>query len=253
MQGVLFEVHHAPAHYQHLVGKQVNLRWSRDLMVQRRVQAVTKDVYFSSEARFNQRQGYVHPDRLDYWRRVDPLESLAGARPKDDVIVTLSHPVVEKSWQIGTPESASTWNFYIDHEPVQITGRYYALVRIVEPLEPEEAELFRVVHFNAASQEFDGQEEVVRFPKVVPDGNGNVSSTTRGLERSPMNQAGWYIYGATNAQGEFVVRSIAPRALLRLQPDGVVTGENPTLRYLRKQAWDKTEVPKGQVKSVLLC
>lgn len=253
VQGVLFEVHHAPDQYAQLVGKQVNLRWSRDATVQRRVQAVTKDVYFSSEARFNQRQGYVHPDRLDYWRRVDPLESLAGARPKDDVIVTLSQPVVEQIWQIGAPESTAAWNLYIEHEPVQITGRYYGLVRVVEPLEPEEAELFRVVHFNSASQEFNGPAEVVRFPRIVPDGNGNISSTTRGLEDSPANQAGWYIYGAKNAQGEFVVRSIAPRALLRLRPEAVVTGEHPTLRYLRQQAWDAMEVPKGQVKSVFLC
>lgn len=243
VRGVLFEVHYAPSDYQHLLGKQVTLRWSDDPAVRRRVQAVTKDVYFSDEAQFNQAQGYVHPERLDHWRRVDPLESLAGARPEDDVIVRLIDPVIEAT--------GAGWSLAICHEPVQITGRYYGLVRVVEPLTAT-AERFRVVHFNPATCQFDGAEEVVRFPAVVPDGNGNISSTTRGLEQSPMNGLGWYIYGANDQAGEFVVRSLAPRALLRLHPDTLITGANPSIRYLR-QAWDKAEVSKGQVKSVVLC
>ncbi len=55
--------------------------------------------------------------------------------------------------------------------------------------------------------------------------NGCLPSTNRDIEKSSANEAGWYIYGAKDAAGTFVVQSIAPRALLRLQPDEYVVGK----------------------------
>ncbi len=98
VNGVLFEVHHTPPSYEHLVGQIVPLRWSNDPRVQARVRSLTRDVHFSAEATYSQQQGVVHPYRLNHWRRVDPLESLAGSRLTDDVIVMLEEPVeVEES------------------------------------------------------------------------------------------------------------------------------------------------------------
>jgi len=49
VKGVLFEVHHADAAHQNLVGTRVNLRWSNDAEVQDYVQAVTQDVRFTQQ------------------------------------------------------------------------------------------------------------------------------------------------------------------------------------------------------------
>ncbi|HEY9298117.1 MAG TPA: CAAX protease, partial [Phormidium sp.] len=100
IKGVLLEVHHADANNQNLVGQIVNLRWSKNAIVQGYVRSAKKDVYFSEDAKYSQRQGAIHPDRLNGWRQVDPLESLAGSRPNDDVIVKLSEPI-EVQFQVG--------------------------------------------------------------------------------------------------------------------------------------------------------
>jgi predicted Abi (CAAX) family protease len=50
-----------------------------------------------------------------------------------------------------------------------------------------------------------------------------------------------------------VVQAIAPRGLFQLAPDRIIVGEKPAFQYLKQQAWSETEVPKGEIKSVLLC
>lgn len=241
VKGILFEVHHAPPQYQNWVGRVVTLRWSDSPQVQADVRAATRDLHFNAEAEYSLTQGKVHPERLNYWRQVDPLESLAGARPHDDVIVMLHHPVVA--------ENALT--LYIDSEPVQITGRFYGLVKILQPVQAE-SDQFRVVHFNRTSGQFDGREEVVQMPRIIPDQNNTFASTSHAIETSPLNRTGWYIYGAQDAQGRFVVQAIAPRALFQLQPDDVIVGKRAAFHYVKQRSWSSSDVPKGQIKSVLL-
>lgn len=91
---MLFEVHHTLSDFQHLVGRLAILRLSNEPEVQTYVQAVTKDVHFSAQAEYSSQQGNVHPTRINHWRLVNPLESLAGSHPEDDVIVMLQEPVV---------------------------------------------------------------------------------------------------------------------------------------------------------------
>ncbi|PSB23645.1 CAAX protease [Stenomitos frigidus] len=249
VKGVLFEVHHAPAPYQQWVGKVVALRWANDPIVKKLVAAVTRDVHFSVDAEYSSVYGgCVNPDRLNHWRQVDPLESLAGCHPVDDVMVLLNDPVdvepMERSQ--GNEKQPS---LYIRSLPVEITGRYYAVVQFVAPVSLDQ---FRVVHFNRISRQFDGVQDVVSLPQVVlADAYGSYPSTTRDLEKSPLNEAGWYIYGAKNAAGMFVVQSLAPRALWRLQPQEVVFGSKAGYRYIRKRAWAEVEAQKGQIASVL--
>ncbi|NJP12128.1 MAG: hypothetical protein HC866_23875 [Leptolyngbyaceae cyanobacterium RU_5_1] len=91
---VLFEVYHADETHRDLVGQTVWLGWSDTPDVQNYVQLVTEDVHFIDQVKVSERQGNVHPVRLNHWQTVDPLESLAGARPEDDVVVMLPEPVV---------------------------------------------------------------------------------------------------------------------------------------------------------------
>lgn len=238
VKGALLEVHHAPPQYQYLVGQVVKLRWSDNPQVQMDVRAATRDLHFNAEAEYSATQGKVHPERLNHWRQVDPLESLAGARPNDDQIVMLHEPVV-----------VETSTLYISSEPVQITGRFYGLVQILQPVRPG-SDQFRVVHFNPTSRQFDGREEIVQIPQVIPDQNNIFTSTSQAIEKSPLNPTGWYIYGAQDTQGQFVVQAIAPRALFQLQPDAVIVGK--AAHYIKKQAWHDLEGSKGKIKSVLL-
>lgn len=242
VRGVWFEVHHAASGYEHLVGKTVKLRWVNTPFVKDLVQAVTRDIHFSADAEYSSRYGgLIHPERLNHWQQVEPLESLAGSRPVDDMVVGLNEFV-----EVETEESGVSLR--IRSQPVQITGRFYALVKFVQPLA---ADQFRVVHFNPKTREFNGAEEVVRLPEVVSDENGIAPSTTQDLEKSAFNETGWYIYGAKDAQGTFVVQSLGPRALFRLQPGEVVFGKKASYQYIRKRSWSNIKAQKGKISSVL--
>ncbi len=247
IRGVLLEVHHTAPGYEHLIGQTVKLRWADTPSVKNLVQATRRDVHFSVDAEYSSRfGGLIHPERLNQWQQVGPLESLAGSRPTDDMIVMLNEPVdVDQD-----SSSNASVTLRIQSQPVQITGRFYALVRFVQPIAGTDQ--FRVVHFNPSSRQFDGLEEVVRLPDpVIAKAYGSAPSTTRDIEKSPFNETGWYIYGAKDNQGMFVVQSWGPRALFQLQPEEVVFGKKASYRYIRKRSWANIKAQKGRISSVL--
>ena len=246
VKGVLFEVYHADGRNQSLVGEVVNLRWSDDPDIRDYVLSVTRDVHFGEQTYDSKRNGNLHPDRLNNWYRVDPLESLAGSRPDDDIIVMLSEPVVVED---NDRETRPT--LLISREPIQIAGRFYGLVRVLQPVS-DDSEKFRVVHFNPRSRRFDDREEIIRIPQVLANANGAFPSSNREIEKSPLNPRGWYIYGATDERGMFVVRAIAPRALFQLELDEVVMGEKEAIDYIKDESWRQTRAQKGTVKTALL-
>ncbi|RMF66224.1 MAG: CAAX protease, partial [Cyanobacteria bacterium J069] len=258
VRGVWLEIHYAPPEYAHLVGQIVVLRWQQTPGVQFFLQQTTRDIFFSQETEYSICQGLVHPLRIDRWLRVEPLESLAGSHPYDDVQVMLDEPTVQETPIDGEMRPLLT----ITREPVQITGRYYALVEVLEPVDadgqlvPVSAEttpaFFRVRHFNRATQQFDGPTEVVHFPPVVADANDLPPSATNGLPQSPAGRDGWYIYGAKDAGGLFVVQAIAPRALLRLSPEQTIGDRREAWQFLKRDAWDTIADLKGNVRSTLL-
>ncbi|MFB2937633.1 CAAX protease [Aerosakkonemataceae cyanobacterium BLCC-F154] len=247
-QSVPFEIHHAPQQYAHSIGKVVTLRWSEDPKVQAYLRQVTKDVHFSPTAEQKSQEGGVYPTRLNHWQLVDPLESLAGAHPEDDLIVALPDPVVVQELEGGSPIY-----LVISREPIQITGRFYGLVKFLGSVENSATpEHFRVVHFNKASQQFDGVEEVVWLPQVVKDDNDTYPFTNKGIEQSPVNETGWYIYGAPGKNGSFVVQAIAPRALFQLNATQEVVGKTAVETFLKKESWGKLNQQKGKISSTLL-
>ncbi|WP_017301861.1 hypothetical protein [Nodosilinea nodulosa] len=241
--GVFYEIHHAPDGHRGLVGQVVKLRWSDAPLTQKLVQAVTHDVHFSADAEHASRVGgVINPVRLNHWLRVDPLESLAGSLPGDDMIVAVENPrvVLDRDRVM----------LLIDAQPMEVTGRYYGLVQFGAPMP---ADQWRVRHFNRTSRAFDGAEAVVSLPPVATmAAYGSDPSTTQDLEKSPYNESGWYIYGAPNASGMFVVQALGPRALFRLQPQRVVFGgAKAAYRYIRREAWAEVAAQKGKIGSVL--
>jgi len=244
--GVWFEVHHATADYSHLVGQRVWLSWQNTPWVRQYLSTVTRDLHFSADADYSRRQGKVVPERLNGWRQVGPLESLAGARPTDNMVVMLNGPVQIDSLPNGVVQ------VLIDQDPAQISGRFYAIAQFIAPSQTTaDGMLYRIRHFNRSTRQFDGLEEVVWLPQVVPNINGLRPSSNQNLERSPCNPDGWYLYGAPDRSGRFVVQALAPRALFTLIPDQEIVGKTATRRYLKQVSWTVKGV-KGTISSVLL-
>ncbi|MEO1067703.1 MAG: peptidase [Cyanobacteria bacterium J06638_6] len=240
---VLMEVYHAPAGYRHWVGRIVSLRWSEAADVQAYVQLVTMDVAFVEQVQLSQRQGFVHPERINHWPQVDPLESIAGSHPIDDITVLLHEPVQ------GVEVSHGPWQLIIRRDPVHLTGRFYGLVQIQGPTGHDR---FRVRHYNRSAGQFDGPTETVYIPSVLPNRDDIYQSSNRQIEQSPLNPEGWYIFGAQNQTGEFVVQAIAPFHMFDLKADQVIIGKKPCLHYINYDYWKDVHHQKGQVITTLL-
>ena len=241
VNGAAFEVHEAPIPYRNLIGTTVTLRWTRDPVVRDLVRAVTHDVHFGARAtETSRRGGLIQPYRLDGRRLVGPLESLAGSRPLDDVLAMLAGPVAV--------EPGPNPVVRVMRQPVQIAARRYGLVRFAGAAENESIE---AIHFDARTRAFEGPRETLRVPDVVADLSGLPTSTLRGLETSPLNELGWYVYGMADAQGRFVVRALAPRALLGLRPQRSEPARGAR-GYLDARCWPEIVANKGGIVSVRL-
>lgn len=243
---VFFEVINAPQKYKNFIGKTAFLKWSTNREVQFFVHAVSQDINFTQETQKSQKSGNIHPDRLNGWRNVGPLETLAGSRLEDSVTVMLRRPVI-----VLNHSSSDRQELIIDREPVQIIGRLCALVSILQRKEPD-SDKFIVRHFNKTSRQFDGAAEIIRIPQVQPDKNGVARSTNHLIEQSPLNPDGWYIYGERDEDSLFVVQAIEPRKIAQLIPDETHLGLKQSLAYLNSKTWENTPAQKGQAKRVLL-
>jgi predicted Abi (CAAX) family protease len=242
-RSVGLEIYHAPQDYNALVGKVVNLRWSDDPEVQSYVQLATYDVHFESQVRLSQRQGNIHPERLNHWQKVDPLESMAGAHPRDDIMVALKKPIEVIERESDRP------TILINSDPLHVTGRYCGLVQIREPLGEDR---FRVQHYSRESEKFEGALSIVYIPTVVVNRYGILPSSNHQLEQSPANDSGWYIFGTQNLDGDFVVQAIAPYKLFTLQPDQVIRGKKATLKYINFDYWKDIVAQKGTLTKTFL-
>lgn len=251
IEGVLMEVLHAPADYQAWLGQRVVLQWQPPPAAARAFQAVTRDVHFSADAESSHQQGLILPSRLNHWRMVTPLESLAGARPVDDMIVKLPEPVQVAVHPPGETRAGASLTLTIAHEPIQVSGRYYGLVKFTGPVE-EDGDRYWVEHYHAATGHFDGGPATVRLPQVVLDVNDTAPAVAQGIEHHSLNATGWYIYGALDHQGEFVVQALRPRRLFQLAPTTFVGGAGQGQRYLRQQSWENLPQKKNTIESVLI-
>jgi predicted Abi (CAAX) family protease len=246
VMGALFEVHHASEDYARLVGQVVWLRWTDEPEANTRFWGATGLVLFDQAGIKSAAQGIVAPERVNNWPLVNPFESLAGSLPRDEMIVRLHEPVQV----VEGPQGATPAILYTPREPVQVTGRYYALVRFLGPAEPG-TDRFRVTHYSRASGGFDGAVDEVRLPAVVPDAHGHLRSTSTAIERSPANEEGWYVYGAPDRAGAFVVQALAPRGLLRLRPERAIVGRLEAKAYLQPKSW-REDHAKGTLSTTLL-
>jgi predicted Abi (CAAX) family protease len=253
---VWIEVYQSPR--ESLVGQRLRLQWQSAPELQTYINTVTRGIEFDAAAIASIADGIVHPERLNGWSKVGPLQSLAGTRPEDSVIVALSSVQIVESSLDESPALA------IGAVPVQVPERFYGLVNVIEPDPAQPApqicpgastcpsDYFRVRHYNPGSQEFDGPLEIIRIPQVPANPNGIFQSTSRELANSPAAEAGWYVYGARNQDGLFVVNAIVPRRLFQLHPQEIITQKGEALNYINFANWRDTPERKGTIQSVLL-
>ena len=255
---VWIEILQAPnPHWQ---GQRVRLEWQDNPALQDYVQTVTRSVNFTDEAYASARNGNVHPLRLDGWQQVGPLQSLAGAHPMDDVVVAL-----QQVDRITTATGETILR--ISTDPRQITGRYMGLVRLLEPIPddrwtpadcptgpPCTSELFRVQHYDTTAGTWENATDTLRIPQVLPFHDRLFQSTPHNLERSPAGEAGWYVYGAPDAEGLFTVQAIAPRRVFQLNPNNtdLITVPDRPQNYINFRNWRNTSGRKGTIQTAAL-
>ncbi|MGL6283239.1 MAG: hypothetical protein ACRC2J_12600, partial [Microcoleaceae cyanobacterium] len=125
---VWIELTNVPPEYADLVGKQVRLQWSDHPTLEQYLDLVTVDINFTPLTETQLSKGVIVPTRLNGRRRVGPLQSLAGARPADDVTVKLN--------QVTVSNIGGETVLKIGDEPVQVTGSLYGLVQFIAPVDP---------------------------------------------------------------------------------------------------------------------
>ncbi|MBP1468843.1 hypothetical protein EYB53_024240 [Candidatus Chloroploca sp. M-50] len=246
VRGTLIEIHHAPAGHDGLVGTVVRLRWADTAATNKIYWSLTRQVLFDGRARKAVAEGTVLPERIQGLSLVNPFESLAGAHPNDDIVVRLPEPVTLDA----APADGGAPILFVPRQPVQITGRFYALVKFLAAEGDDEH--YRVVHYSRDSAAFDGPAEVVHMPLVVANQDGVMPFTNAGIEHALAGVDGWYIYGACDREGVFVVQALAPRQLLRLAPTRVIASQEEALRYVGKQGIKNAAAHKGQAMNVFL-
>lgn len=222
--GVYFEVRQAPKSHSNLKGQKVWLNFEKADWVDR----VTRDVDFSDKTAKGQAKGYQHPERIDGWDNVSPLETLAGARKDDDMIVSLRDVKV------------SGLNMTIEREPVQITGTQKALVTFEKKIDPH---TWQVRHWNPESKDFSGPKEVI---------NTKGRDDLAPMKDRRLNRKGWYLYGDPDKNGKMVVGALEPRALFQVNTDQVITGKDQSQAYLKEENWRLEQQKKGQLTKTLL-
>ncbi|MFO0119741.1 MAG: hypothetical protein ACK512_06535, partial [Cyanobium sp.] len=150
---VWLEVEQAPAAAAHLVGRRLPLAWADQPRLRALVGLLTTDIHLGAEARSLAAQGNVVPWRLDGRSRVGPLQSLAGARPEDDLSVRLEGVELAAAADLRAPQPALGEGpvLRIPTPPVQVSGRWMARVRLVKALPGREGaggDLFVVRHYD---------------------------------------------------------------------------------------------------------
>jgi predicted Abi (CAAX) family protease len=244
VSGCWIELSHAPDEHAALVGRTLRLRWEETPALNAALWGAARDVHFDQDSYEAAENGTVLAHRVDGLKDVNPFETFAAPHPYDDVIVRLDGQV-RVAMQ---PADGGEPILFVTRVPIEISARFYALVQFVGPAEGDG---YTVRHYDRASGDFGGPTEVVRLIEVVPNREDTRNSTAAGIERSPCNEVGWYIYGDCDAAGRFVVRALTPRQLVRLQPQLYCDSVKESMEYLKPKAWKQAAL-KGSATTALL-
>ena len=215
------------------------------------------DVQFSDrvfkfiKGRTPETAAFPAPWRLNGLKGVSALESLAGHRPQDDVIVSLKKVSV-----VHDDQAPSGIGLVIEQEPVQISGTHVALVTFIGA---HSDGTLVASHWNRDKDNFSGEQFEVLVPKDVPHTVNDdperrlPQSSVDQIWSSPLNAAGWYAYGHFE-DGFFVLDALEPRAVMKLQCYDSIRGKKNCRKFIECDHWDNDRLNEYQssFRSVLL-
>lgn len=194
-----------------LVGKTLRLAAKPGSRLDEWASRIKADVEIPAKARENAlKSGTRIPFKLDGWKSVGILESLAAARPQEMAVLL---PVAEYDGE----------RICIEEEPVQINGSQKTLAKFIGPAI---GDYRKIVHFDPITQAFTGLQEFVAIsPRFFRKASDTIPMTdTHGLEDSAANAEGWYLYGRPG-DPIFQVEALEPRAALRITQAETIRGK----------------------------
>ena len=239
--GVFILMENVPESHRSLLGKKAWLTWKASSPLARIAGRETVDMVFTAETLKSRDKGNIHPDRLNGWRRVSPLETLAGCRRNDDVQVRLK--------DVTAVYTAGTALVQTGEEPVQIAGETSALVKFMEP----SADLnvgYLVRHYNITTGEFDGPAEKIIIPAIpMREKPPLPAASLERLHETELNDHGWYVYGSMR-NGIFTVKALEPRRLFMLKPTEYRHDAAGARQYINCDSWK--DMKRGSYRIALL-
>ncbi len=203
--GIFLEVLNAPESYDNLIGTKCRLACKKDTAYETYFNKSKTEIRFDNYTEESIKKMNVHPFRINGWKNISPLESLAGAHFKDDIIVAIHSPEFED-------DSEHEKVLFISSEPVIISGNLYSLVKFSRKLNNNE---YEVIHYNAEEKNFSGEKSVLIFsiPDALP-GNKIPLTTLTDIEKTELNNDGFYVYCVLNNEKQIELKAIEPRKIL---------------------------------------
>jgi len=190
-----------PPEWEHLLGATVWLAWRPSWAVVENLLDFEPSPLALKAARW----GMKICTALRGWRRVSPLESIAAAFGPAGVLVRFE-PHTMTAGPTGLRITLNT-------APVQVAGTHVGRVRFEQGAGPDNT--CSVRFFDRHAGDFAAQPVRVRHvPIGGPRGMPFPRVTLTQIEHSPLNPAGWHVYGSFAARGEFVIAALEPCALM---------------------------------------
>ncbi len=216
---VFFEIHNTPKNYLYLQNRVLRLCWKHpDRLFQNEITDIRIPDCLKTDDNLN-----ILPERLDGWKSVQPLETLAGSRKQDDVHVLLSDCEVVKETEIEYLVTKS--------EPIQVSSHQYTLAQVTGASQNSNTCLIQL--YSQSEANFSGP--VVQAVFSVPI-NKSIGADVKKLEEHEFNKEGYYLYGCFNAEDVFEVKAVAPRALLKVSAFTEI--ESKTLsQFINHENW----------------
>lgn len=250
--GVWFEVYTQPGGQSgRFVGQRLWLAWETDELGTAFTRRTTIDIDFSKDPKHvakARESGDWLPERVNGWKNVSALETLAGTRARTEPVGGIE---TSDSVEVYIPSARLAGaTLYTASEPVQVVGREAALVKFVGPARDGTIE---VQHYDLAQRRFAGPTEVVTFqkPTLRPPGSMPRSSFVN-IEKKALNEWGWYVFGE-HLQGKFHIRAIEPRRLSMVQPEQTIAGREASKQFLQNENFAyRDEASKGTHSITLL-
>lgn len=211
-EGVYFEIFSAPLNYSKFIGKKLILNFKKNTQTKDFLNQTLKDVHFTQTAKITFKKGYVHPVRLEGLKNIDPLQSLAGSREQDDIIVGF------KAEELEPVEEGKHLVLKTESMPVEISGWIKCLVKFKHKL-PGSLNEYRAEIYDSKAKRFLPSDIIFELPKLTKDIKGCTPQGKIDYCAMSENLTGFYLTGAFTQEQKFRVFSAAPSKMMEIKKE----------------------------------